>query len=119
MRITRLALFVLAVPLSGCLSYQVMADPAASLQASPSPVGRARITMRSGEQFKLHSPRVVGDSLRGSSSGVDTVSVLMADVAVVEVQKTNALQTAGVVVGGAAAVFGWLLVGFFAYMSGG
>lgn len=52
-----------------CTSYQALADPVADLATYPSPVGPARVTLRSGERINFVSVRVEGDSLRGVFEG--------------------------------------------------
>lgn len=52
-----------------CTSYQALADPVADLATYPSPVGPARVTLRSGGRVKFVSLQVEGDSLRGALEG--------------------------------------------------
>jgi hypothetical protein len=108
MRSTRfVAAVLLAAFLPACTSYQVMADPASGLQAPPKPVKEARVTLKNGSVFELDSPRVDGDSLRGTLEGQAT-SVAWADVTGVEVRKTSAVKTTALVLG----------VGLFAVAAG-
>jgi hypothetical protein len=111
MRSTRpAAAILLAAYLPACTSYQTLADPAANLQASATPVKKVWITLQSGAHFQLTSPYVEGDSLRGVSELSRPTSVAMADVVKVEVREVNEIKTVGLVIGSAVVAF-WAVVG--------
>jgi hypothetical protein len=93
------AAILLAAYIPACTGYTTLADPAASLSASPKPIGQVRITLKNGKRFELAAPLVAGDSLRGTPAGGPPMSFALADVAKVEAQKTDAARTAGLVVG--------------------
>jgi hypothetical protein len=95
MRIAALSpALLIGVSVAACTGYQTLADPAADLQASPSPVTRARVTLRSGERLELNSPCVSGDSLMGFSVDGGPRHVALADVTKVQVPKTGKSGTA-------------------------
>lgn len=112
MRYTRLiAVVLLAAYLPACATYSVMPDPATTLQAPQTELQGVRVTLRSGEQVDLQSPRVEGDSLRGTWPNSLVKSVALTDVAAVQVKQVSAGKTAGLVLG-AAAVAAWAVIGF-------
>ena len=84
-----------------CTGYTTLADPsAAGLRPPPSRSRRRASPSRTGSASSLATPVVSGDSLRGTSAvGAPARSFALADVAKVEVQKSNAAKTAGLVVG--------------------
>jgi hypothetical protein len=88
-----------------------MPDPATTLKAPQTELKRVRVTLRSGEQFTLKSPRVEGDSLRGTWPNSLVQSVALSEVAAVQVRGTSAEKTAGLILG-AAAVAAWAVIGF-------
>ncbi len=102
-------LLLLAVFLPGCATYSVMPDPASTLKAPQTEFKQVRVMLRSGEEFTLQSPRVEGDSLRGTWPNSLVQSVALTDVATVRVKRSNVGRTAGLVVLSAAAVWGILL----------
>ena len=117
MRSTRfVAAILLAAYLSACTSYQVMANPASGLQAPPKPIKEARVTLRNGTVLELNSPKVDGDSVRGTLDGGAPKSVALADMASLEVKRTDAVGTVifglGVVVLAGAVVVGIFLLTF-------
>ena len=95
--------------------YTTLADPSAGLAASPKPIEKARITLKNGKRFELAIPVVSGDSLRGTPAGGPARSFALADVAKVEVQKSDAAKTAGLVVG--VVLLGGLVAGAIALAS--
>lgn len=108
---TRLAATILlAAYLPACTSYQALADPAANLQASATPVKRVWVTLQSGARFQLNSPYLEGDSLRGVSELSRPTCVAMTDVVKVEVREVNEIKTVGLVLGSAVVAF-WAVVG--------
>lgn len=84
-----------------CTGYQTVADPEAGLQASPMQLDQARITLWSGERFKLTSPHVFGDSLSGVQKDKSVRKLALADVKKFEMQTIHperSMLLAGVVV---------------------
>ena len=109
---TRLvAALLLVTYLPACATYNVMPDPASTLKAPQTELKKVRVTLRSGEQFDLRSPRVEGDSLRGTWPNSLVQSVALSDVAAVQVKRVSAERTAGFILG-AAAVAAWAAIGF-------
>jgi hypothetical protein len=107
MRFTRrVAAILLAVYLPACATYNIMPDPASTLKAPQTELKQVRVTLRSGEQFTLRSPRIEGDSLRGTSPYSLVRSVALTDVAAVQVKRTSVGRTAGLVVLSVAAAVG-------------
>jgi hypothetical protein len=95
MRATRLAAaIVLLTLLLGCTSYQTLADPVADLATYPSPVGPARVTLRSGERVKFISVEVEGDSLKGFLEGGVPKSVALTKVGKVELRLFDSEKSA-------------------------
>ena len=93
-RWTRLAsVLLLLAYLPACTSYQALADPAASLQASATPVKKVWVTLQSGARFQLTSPYLEGDSLRGVSELSRPTSVAMSTVQQVEIWKHSGGKT--------------------------
>ena len=107
MRWTRLVsvLLVLAY-LPACATYTVMPDPASTLKAPQTELKQVQVTLRTGEQVTVRSPRVEGDSLRGTWPNSLVRSVALTDVAAVHVKRTDVARTAGLVVLFAAAAVG-------------
>ena len=104
MRCTRLiAAILLAAYLPACATYSVMPDPASTLKAPQTELKQVRVTLRSGEQVDVQSPRVEGDSLRGTWPNSLVMSVALADVAAIQVKRTGTAKTAGLVLLSAAA----------------
>jgi hypothetical protein len=83
-----------------------MPDPASTLKAPQTEVKQVQVTLRTGEEVTVRSPRVEGDSLRGTWPNSLVQSVALADVAVVQVKRTSVERTAGLVVLSVAAVVG-------------
>jgi hypothetical protein len=104
--IRRVATLLLMAYLPACVTYNVMPDPASTLKAPQAELKQVWVTLRSGEQFTLRSPRVEGDSLRGIWPNSLVQSVALTDVATVQVKRTSVGRTAGLVVLSAAAVVG-------------
>ena len=92
-------LLLLTVHLPACSTYGVMADPAAELQAAPTPVTNALVVLRTGERFNLKTPQVDGDSLRGFSNHGVALSVPLANVAWLESRQPSPIRTASLVAG--------------------
>lgn len=107
MRHTRLvAAILLAAYLPACATYSVMPDPASTLKAPQTEVKQVQVTLRTGEQVTVRSPRVEGDSLRGTWPNSLVQSVALTEVAAVRVKRTSVERTAGLVVLSVAAVVG-------------
>jgi len=84
---------MLLADLPACSSYQPLADPAAALQPTPRPADKARVTLRTGTQFVLKAPRVVGDSIRGATETGQRRAVALSEVSYVEAPRRNGLAT--------------------------
>lgn len=69
-----------------CTSYQALGDPVADLAAYPSPVGPARVTLRSGERITFVSVQVTGDSLKGVLKGGESRTIALTYVEMVELR---------------------------------
>lgn len=74
------AAILLLCYISACTGYQTVADPEAGLQPNPMQLDQARITLWSGERFKLASPRVFGDSITGLQKDKSVRTLALADV---------------------------------------
>ncbi len=83
-----------------------MPDPASTLKPPQTELKQVQVTLRTGEQVTVRSPRVEGDSLRGTWPNSLVKSVALADVAVVQVRRTSVERTAGLVVLSVAAAVG-------------
>lgn len=107
---------LLAAYLPACTSYQATTQPLAELTASPKPPEHLRVTTNAGAKFTVDAPRVVNDSLFGTTVAVDSkgtattraVAMPLSDVRTAEVQKSDGSSTAMLVVGivGALVVLG-------------
>ena len=75
--------------LPACTGYQTVTDPAAGLGASPLQLDQARITLWSGERFKLDSPRVFGDLLSGFQKDKRVRKLALTDVKKFEMHAIN------------------------------
>jgi len=103
MRSTRLAAAILlAAYLPACATYSVMPDPAATLKPPQTEFKHVKITLRTGEEVTVRSPRVDGDSLRGTWPNSLVKSVALADVVAVQAKRVSAERTAGLILGIAA-----------------
>ena len=100
---TRLiAAILLAAYLPACATYSVMPDPAATLKPPQTEFKQVKITLRTGEEVTVRSPRVDGDSLRGTWPNSLVKSVALADVVAVQAKRVSAERTAGLILGIAA-----------------
>jgi len=107
MRYTRLvAVVLLAAYLPACATYTIMPDPATTLKPPQTELKQVQVTLRTGEQVTVRSPRVDGDSLRGTWPNSLAQSVALTDVSAVEVKRTSVGRTAGLVVLSVAAALG-------------
>jgi hypothetical protein len=79
-RIRLIAAILSAVILTACTGYQTVADPEAGLEPSPLQLDQARITLWTGERFKLDSPQVFGDSVSGLQQDKSVRRLALADV---------------------------------------
>jgi hypothetical protein len=84
-----LSAFLLAVWLPGCASYQQTSQPLAELTAPPRPVNQARVTLEDGRRIQVTTPRVDGDTLRGteglSRTSGPPVAIPLASITQVEI----------------------------------
>jgi len=105
------SLLLLAAYLPACTSYQATTQPVAELTAAPNAPSHLRVTTSNGATVEVDEPRVVNDTLYGStwttgaggkqSAGVMTIP--LADIRTVEVKKGDATKTlllVGGIVGG-------------------
>ncbi len=116
MRPTRLiAVALLVAYLPACTSYLVLADPAATLQAPPKPIKKARVTIDSGKRFEVMAPRMNADSLQGQLRDGTAVSVPMSGIQKVEIREYHGGKTGWLIFGGILAV-GAIGFGIFVYM---
>ena len=93
---TRLiATVLLAAYLPACATYSIMPDPATTLKPPQTELKQVQVTLRTGEQVTVRSPRVEGDSLRGTWPNSLVKSVALADVATVQVKRTSIEKTVG------------------------
>jgi hypothetical protein len=108
-----ISMLLLAAYLPACTAYHLTDMSVAQLTAPPKPVERVRVTKEDGTRVQVWEPRVARDSVIGmkAAPGKDTarVAVSLGDIREVEVQKVDALKTAGGVL-----VVGTVLAGFFA-----
>ncbi|HQR17269.1 MAG TPA: hypothetical protein PK948_02805 [Gemmatimonadales bacterium] len=102
------AALLLALHLTGCVTWQATTTPLPDLTSGDKPPASVRVTTVTGEQLEVMEPRVHLDSLIGGSKP-DTgwVFLALADIDRVEVLKRNVLKTAA----GVAFVVGlaWLI----------
>ena len=108
------SLLLLAAYLPACTSYQATTQPVAELAAAPKPPEHLRVTTTAGAKFVVDAPRVVNDSLFGTTVAVDSkgmpttqaVAMPLAELRTVEVKKADGTSTmllvAGVVAVGVA-----------------
>ena len=104
------SVILLAAYLPACTSYQATTQPLAELTASPKPPEHVRVTTTAGAKFTVDAPRVVNDSLFGTTATVDskgtpttrTVAMPLSDVRTAEVQKSDGSKTAILLAGVAA-----------------
>ncbi len=116
MRFRRMvSLLLLAAYLPACTSYQPTTQPLAELTASPKPLEHVRVTTVAGATLTVDAPRVVDDSLFGTTvvikKGAPTtqpVAMPLADIRTVQVRKSDGTATMVLVVGivGAAVLIG-------------
>jgi len=110
-----LSAVLLAAYLPACMSYQATSQPMAELTASPQPPDRVQVTTTSGYSFVVDAPRVVHDSLFGTTGAVDSrgaptsraVAIPLAELRAVEVRKFDVGGTL-ILVGGVVGVFALL-----------
>ena len=100
---------LLAAYLPACTSYQVVTDPAAALQPAPDQPGKVRVTTSDGRKIPVKRPTIYGDSLRGMSERKKPVSLAMADIVMVEVQRSSTSKS--VALGLGIAVAAGIIVG--------
>ena len=93
-----IATALLAAYLPACVTYNLMPDPASTLKAPQAEFKQVQVTLRTGAQFTLRSPRVEGDSLRGTWPNSLVQSVTLSDVAAVQVKRTSVERTVGLAV---------------------
>ena len=89
------AALLFAAYLPACATYSIMPDPATTLKPPQTELKQVQVTLRTGEQVTVRSPRVVGDSLRGTWPNSLVKSVALADVATVQVKRTSIEKTVG------------------------
>jgi len=93
--------------LPACTSFQSTSQPLTELTAPPKPVNKVRVSTSAGTSIEVDAPRVVNDTLFGStwtagSGGKQTaeaVALPLTDIRTVEVKKTDGTTTALVLVG--------------------
>ena len=101
------SVILLAAYLPACTSYQATIQPLAALMATPKPPERVRVTTTAGAKFVVDAPRVVNDSLFGTTVAVDSkgapttraVAMPIADIRTAEVRKADGTATMMLVVG--------------------
>jgi hypothetical protein len=97
-------LLSLAIPASGCHSWQVQTVPPAEVLAAPSVPGEIRLRLIDSTQVVLREPRLSGDSISGKvKAGPRTVP--LASVIDLSVRRFSAGRTVGLVGAGFAALF--------------
>jgi hypothetical protein len=97
-------LLSLAIPTSGCHSWQVQAVTPAELLTAASPPGEVRLRLLDSTQVVLREPRLAGDSVAGTVKGAPT-AVPVVSVADVAVRRFSAGRTVGLVGAGFATLF--------------
>ena len=98
---------LLAAYLPACTSYQATTQPLAELTATPKPPEHLRVTTNDGAKFVVDAPRVVNDSLFGTTVAVDSkgtpttkaVASPLADIRTAEEKKADGTSTMMLVVG--------------------
>jgi len=101
------SVLLLVAYLPACTSYQATTQPVAELTAAPKPPEHLRVTTADGAQIDVNAPRVVNDSLYGTTAvtgarGEPTtraVAIPLANVRTVEVRKSDGTSTMMLVVG--------------------
>jgi hypothetical protein len=112
-----LSALLLAAYLSACMSYQATSQPVAELTAAPQSPEHVQVTTISGYTFVVDAPRVVHDTLFGTTGAVDargapstrTVALPLAELRSVDVRKFDVWGTL-VLVGGVVGVSALLAV---------
>lgn len=89
----RIAAILLAVTLPACTGYQTVADPEAGIGTSPMQLDQARVTPWIGERFKLTSPEIFGDSLRGFLADGTVRTVGLIDVKQFEMRTVDPVRS--------------------------
>jgi len=93
--------------LSACTSFQSTSEPLVQLTAEPKPVKTVRVTTTAGTSIEVDTPRVVNDTLFGSTwtagsggkQASQAVVLPLADIQTVEVKKSDGTATVLVVAG--------------------
>ena len=101
-----IACILLPCYLVACTSWKTQEASPQQVLADEQP-DKVRVTLTDGSQVVLAEPAISGETLTGSADGQQR-SIPLADVADVEVKKTEALLTSALVLGGvivAGAVF--------------
>ncbi len=101
------SVILLAAYLPACTSYQATTQPLAELTASPKPPEHVRVTTNAGAKFTVDGPRVVNDSLFGTTATVDAkgtpttraVAMPLGELRTIEVRKADGTSTMMLVVG--------------------
>lgn len=106
------SLLLLAAYLPACTSFQATTQPLAELTAAPKPPEHLRVTTNDGAVVEVDGPRVVNDSLFGTTvvtgargePSMKAVAIPLAGIRTVEVKKSDGSGTMMLVVGVAAAL---------------
>lgn len=98
---------LLAAYLPACTSYQAATQPLVQLTTTPTPPEHLRVTTTAGKRFVVDAPRVVNDSLFGTTAVVDAkgtpttkaVAMPLSEIRTAEVRKADGGATAMLVAG--------------------
>jgi hypothetical protein len=101
------SLLLLAAYLPACTSYQATTQPVAELTATPKPPEHLRVTTNEGVVVEVDGPRVVNDSLFGTTvaSGprgepaTKAVAIPLSGIRTVEVKRPDGSKTTILVIG--------------------
>jgi hypothetical protein len=100
------SVLLLAAYLPACTSFQSTSQPLTELTAPPKPVNKVRVTTTAGRAIEVDAPRVVNDTLFGSTwtagsggkAGAQAVALPLVDIRTVEVRKSDSGSTVILVV---------------------
>ena len=106
---------LLAAYLPACAGYQASIQPPAELTAPPKPVKQMRVTLTDGSRVQVTSPRVEGDTLRGTEGYQRTsgpaVAIPLANITAVEVVPPSGMSPGAKTALIAGGIAGAILVG--------
>jgi hypothetical protein len=102
-----ISILLLAVYLPACTSYKTTTQPVAELTAAPKPPEHIRVTTTAGATVEVDAPRVVNDSLFGTTvvtgprgePTTQAVAIPLAGIHTVAVKRPDGSKTTILVIG--------------------